>query len=82
MIATFAYTIICIIWMGIMVVVLECDKHKKLSLWKKILYSSLMIDVPFVIVLIRIAHPGIFIWMGLILLCMAITSTLSSGMKQ
>lgn len=82
MIATFACVVVCIIWMWIMVAVLECKKDKKPSAWEKILYASLMVGGVFVLVLIRIAHPGVFFWMGLMFLFLAFITMFGAGMRR
>lgn len=82
MIATFACVVVCIIWMWIMVSVLECKKDKKPSAWEKILYASVMVGGVFVLVLIRIAYPGVFFWMGLMFLFLAFITMFGAGMKR
>ena len=82
MIATFACVVVCIIWMWIMIAVLECKKDKKSSAWEKILFALLMVGGVFVLVLIRIAHPGIFFWMGLMFLFLAFITMFGAGMRR
>ena len=84
MIATFACVVVCLVWMVFIIAIYgQLEKPpKKLSFYEAAKCVLITLSVPILAIWIRIAHPDIFFWMGLIFLFLALITTFGAGMKR
>lgn len=84
MITTFACVVVCLVWMIFITAIYgQLEKPpKKLPFREGVKFVLINVSVPLVTVWIRIAHPGVFFWMGLIFLFLAFITMFGAGMRR